>query len=136
MTYSLETLGAVEIEGQSFALKQAHFSSKNDWATLQVGRSGGMSFDNSKSTSLPVNTHLDILGYPQGVGAENLNNVSPICSESSVAREGLDTDGCILLSNSETDHGNSGGPVLAKLDGKLVVIGILTGSNRLGSNAR
>lgn len=135
MVYSLETLGTIDISGQPYAIKMANFSSKNDWATLRVGKSGGLSFDNSKSTSLPINTHLNILGYPKGVGAENLNNVSPINSESSVAREGLDTDGCILLSNSETDHGNSGGPVFAKLDGKFVVVGILTGSNRLGSKS-
>ena len=133
MVYSLETLGTIYDSGQPYAIKMANFSSKNDWATLKVGKSGGLSFDNSKSTSLPINTHLNILGYPKGVGAENLSNVSPINSESSVAREGLDTDGCILLSNSETDHGNSGGPVFAKLDGKFVVIGILTGANRLGS---
>lgn len=135
MVYSLETLGTIDVSGQPYAIKMANFSSKNDWATLRVGKSGGLSFDNSKSTSLPINTHLNILGYPKGVGAENLSNVSPINSESSVAREGLDTDGCILLSNSETDHGNSGGPVFAKLDGKFVVIGILTGSNRLGSKS-
>lgn len=135
MVYSLETLGTIDDSGQPYAIKMANFSSKNDWATLRVGKSGGLSFDNSKSTSLPINTHLNILGYPKGVGAENLSKVSPINSESSVAREGLDTDGCILLSNSETDHGNSGGPVFAKLDGKFVVIGILTGSNRLGSKS-
>lgn len=135
MTYSLETVTTIEESGQHYAVKMANFTSKNDWATLKIGKSGGLAFDNTKSTSLPINTHLNILGYPKGVGAENSNNVSPINSESSVAREGLDTDGCILLSNSETDHGNSGGPVLAKLDGKLVVVGILTGSNRLGSKS-
>lgn len=133
MVYSLETLGTIDVSGQPYAVKAANFSSKNDWASLKTGKSGGLTFDNSKSTSLPINTHLNILGFPKGVGAENMSNVSPINSESSVAREGLDTDGCILLSNSETDHGNSGGPVFAKLDGKFVVVGILTGSNRLGS---
>ena len=135
MIYSLETLGTINVSGQPYAVKMANFASKNDWATLNVGKTGGLAFDNAKSTSLPINTHLNILGYPKGVGAENLNNVSPINSESSVAREGLDTDGCILLSNSETDHGNSGGPVFAKLDNKLVVVGILTGANRLGSKS-
>lgn len=133
MVYSLETLGTVNKGGQPYAIKMANFSSKNDWATLRVGKSGGLAFDNAKSTSLQINTHLNILGYPKGVGAEDINKVSPINSESSVAREGLDTDGCILLSNSETDHGNSGGPVFAKVDDKLAVVGILTGSDRLGS---
>jgi len=136
MVYSLETLGTVNIAGQPYAIKMANFSSQNDWATLRIGKSGGLAFDSAKSTSLPINTHLNILGYPKGVGAENLSNVSPINSESSVARAGLDTDGCILLSNSETDHGNSGGPVFAKLDGKFVVVGILTGSNPLGGKTR
>ncbi len=135
MIYSLETLGTIQKDGNPYVIKVANFSSKNDWATLRVGKSGGLQHEDSKSTNLPINTHLNILGYPKGVGAENLKNVSPINSESSVAREGLDTDGCILLSNSETDHGNSGGPVFAKLDGKLVVVGILTGSNRLGSKS-
>lgn len=136
MPYSLETVGAIEMEGYSFPVKYASFSSKNDWATLRTGKTGGLAFNNEKSTALPLNTHLNILGFPRGVGAENINNVSPINSESSVAREGLDTDGCILLSNSETDHGNSGGPVFAKLDDKTFVVGILTGNNRLGSKTQ
>ena len=135
MVYSLEALGTINFSGQPYAVKKANFASKNDWATLNVGKTGGLAFNNAKSTTLPINTHLNILGYPKGVGAENINKVSPINSESSVAREGLDMDGCILLSNSETDHGNSGGPVFAKLDNKFVVVGILTGANRLGSKS-
>lgn len=105
----------------------------DDWAVLDYNKSGGLQYDASFSRSMPIKTHLDILGFPMGVGAENKNNISPIYSESSVAREGLDTDGCILLSNSETDHGNSGGPVFASHNGNLVVVGILSGANRLGS---
>lgn len=135
MIYSLETLGTINIDGWSYAIKTANFTSKNDWAVLNVGKTGGLAFDDARSTSLPINTHLNILGYPKRVGAEDISHPTPINSESSVARAGLDTDGCILLSNSETDHGNSGGPVFAKLDNKLVVVGILTGSNRLGSKS-
>ncbi len=134
MVYSLKTLGTVQVGGgQSYPVKEVSFSPYNDWATLNVGKTGGLAYDNAKSTSLPLNQHLNILGFPKGVGAENLNNISPINSESSVARAGLDVDGCILLSNSETDHGNSGGPVFAKIDNKFVVVGILTGANKLGS---
>lgn len=136
MPYSLETWGSIEVDGENYPLRIADFESSQDWASLNVGRSGGLAFDNSWSTSLPLNTHLNILGYPKGVGAEDFHNVSPINSESSVAREGLDTDGCILLSNSETDYGNSGGPVFAKLGDRMVVVGIITGSNRLGSKTR
>ncbi len=129
----LDVIGTVELEGMSVPVKCHAGGSDTDWAWINIGRSGGLPYDNSLSKSMPIKTHLDILGYPMGVGAENLSNVSPIFSESSVAREGLDTDGCILLSNSETDHGNSGGPVFTVKDGKYVVVGILTGANRLGS---
>lgn len=108
-----------------------------DYAYIRVNNSSGLDFDVSYSSSLPAKTHLDILGFPQGVGTENIKQdiktLTPIYSESSVAREGLDTDGCILLSNNEVDHGNSGGPVLVYKDGKYKVVGILSGANRLGS---
>lgn len=131
--HSMETLGTIEFQGMKMPVRVTSFSSRNDYAWISIGKSGGMESDAAFSTSMPVKTHLDILGFPKGVGAENASNISPIYSESSVAREGLDTDGCILLANSETDHGNSGGPVIAAKDGKFVVVGILTGSNRLGS---
>ena len=131
--HSMETIGTIEFQGMKMPVRVANFSSRNDYAWISAGKSGGMDSDAAFSTSMPVKTHLDILGYPKGVGAENANSISPIYSESSVARDGLDTDGCILLANSETDHGNSGGPVIAAKDGKFVVVGILTGSNRLGS---
>lgn len=132
----LKAIGTITVEGRPFPVYDANFSSKQDWAWINVGKSGGLPYDNAFSTTMPIKTHLDILGYPKGVGAENISKVSPIFSESSVARDGLDTDGCILLSNSETDHGNSGGPVLAQKDGKYVVVGLLSGDNVLGSKTR
>lgn len=130
---NLTCIGSVQMDGMSIPIRIRMGKSSSDWAVLNYGKSGGLSYDGAYSRSMPVKTRLDILGYPKGVGAENINNVSPIYSESSVAREGLDTDGCILLSNNETDHGNSGGPVFALKDGKYVVVGILSGANRLGS---
>jgi len=133
---SLRTIGQITFDGKSFPVYDASFSSSQDWAWIKIGSSGGLQYDNGFSTTMPIKTHLDILGYPKGVGAENISKVSPIFSESSVAREGLDMDGCILLSNSETDHGNSGGPVLAQKDGKYVVVGLLSGANPLGGKTR
>ena len=40
----------------------------------------------------------------------------------------------IKTSNDNTDHGNSGGPVLVNKNGKYTVIGILSGAN-MGSDA-
>ena len=133
---TLRTSGSFDFEGCRYSAYEVAFSSAQDWASINIGKSGGLPYDNAWSKSLPIKTHLDILGFPQGVGAEDLSKVSPIFSESSVAREGLDVDGCILLSNSETDHGNSGGPVFAMKDGKYVVVGLLSGSNLLGTKGK
>lgn len=130
---SVRCIGTVTINGKQYPVRIRNSQSKSDWAVFNYGKNGGLAYDASFSRSMPIKTHLDILGFPMGVGAEDKSNISPIYSESSVAREGLDTDGCILLSNSETDHGNSGGPVFAFNNGKLVVVGILSGANKLGS---
>lgn len=136
--YELEVYGTIEIDGNQFAVKGAKdfACDYRDYAWIKTNKSGGLKYDAAFSTSLPIKTHLDILGFPQGVGAEDLRNISPIYSESTVARDGLDVDGCILLSNSETDHGNSGGPVFASKDGTNVVVGILSGANMLGTKTQ
>ena len=134
-SYAMETVGTIEFQGMNMPVIRAknYACDFRDYAWVSTGKSGGLPFESALSKSMPIKTHLDILGFPMGVGAENSTSLSPIYSESSVAREGLDTDGCILLANSETDHGNSGGPVFATKDGKYVVVGILSGANRLGS---
>lgn len=131
--FTLKTIGTYPYEGMNLPVKFIDECDYRDYAWVETNKTGTLVADGNFSKTLPVKTHLDILGFPQGVGAENINKISPIYSESFVAREGLDVDGCILLSNSETDHGNSGGPVFAVKDGNYVVVGILSGANRLGS---
>jgi len=132
--YTKKTIGTIMYEGMPLPVNIIDEADYRDYAWISVGANGsGMKYDNSLSQNMPNGAPLDILGFPQGVGAENLSKVSPISSQSTVARQGLDTDKCILLSNSETDHGNSGGPVLTVKDGEYYVVGILSGSNRLGS---
>ena len=131
--FQREIIGTVSYEGVNMPLTYIDACDHRDYAWIKTNKTGSLVADGPFSQTMPVKTHLDILGFPKGVGAENVNHLSPIYSESTVAREGLDVDGCILLSNSETDHGNSGGPVFAVKDGRYVVVGILSGANRLGS---
>lgn len=133
--YDLSTLRTTSIDGMEVPVKgvYSYACDERDYAYFQTGKQGAIPADADFSRKMPAGTKLFAFGFPQGVGAEDIDKIQPIFSESSVAREGLDTDGCILLSNSETDHGNSGGPVFAKKDGKIVAIGILSGANRLGS---
>lgn len=107
----------------------------DDWAYFQTGRSGGLKFDPEWSSNLGAGTRLHILGFPRSVGTEEFSqtgHVTPNYSESSVGQAGL-YDGIILLANDDVDHGNSGGPVFASRDGQPVVVGILSGTERLGA---
>lgn len=107
----------------------------DDWAYIRTGHSGGLEFDSAWSSNLGAGTKLHILGFPRSVGTEELyetGRVSPNYVESSVGQSGL-YDGIILLANNEIDHGNSGGPVFAQRDGKPIVVGIISGMERLGA---
>lgn len=138
--YTEYTTGTVSIEDESGEeiLVPVKYSTgtvgADDWAYFRTGKSGGLAFDSEWSSNLGAGTPLHILGFPRSVGTEELSEtgrVSPNYCESSVGQSGL-YDGIILLSNAEIDHGNSGGPVFAQRDGKPVVIGIISGEERLG----
>lgn len=101
-----------------------------DWAyTGNTGGSRGeLAPDADLSRNLLPSVKLYALGFPQGIGVQDgsQEQIQPIISEMTTARRGLSSSGCILHS-SGTDHGNSGGPIMAlKDDGKLVVIGIVS----------
>ena len=102
-------------------------SFSTDWASMNVSKSG-MPFSKGNAVKLQAGTKLHVLGFPHGRGAENPEKVSTVYSDCKVARNGLDTDGTIMVSNDDTQPGNSGGPVIVDDGGKYVVIGILSGS--------
>ncbi len=115
-------------EGITWLLKVKSFNDRSDWAYIQTDRKGGLKINKDKSVSLGAKTRLDVLGYPHGRGAENRSKPTPIYTESTVARDGLDVNGTIMLSNEDTQGGNSGGPVFVKTENEYKVIGILSGS--------
>ena len=105
-----------------------------DWACAKVNQVGGLAFDSKFSKNLPMNTELHVLGFPSRQGTTAQGSVSPIYSKAFTSRQGLEDDGTVKTSNDNTDHGNSGGPVLVQKDGKFVVVGVLSGAN-LGSDS-
>lgn len=97
-----------------------------DYAYAKPGLSGGLVFDDVKCDHLKVKTELTILGYPQNMGVNSVNDITPIYSNSTVGVEGLQ-GGQILTTNRNIDHGNSGGPVFYTDDsGNLVVVGLVS----------
>ena len=98
-----------------------------DWAVYQTHETSGFKFNNALATTLPIQAELGILGFPWGRGAESIQ-VTPIYSTCQVARQGLDVNRTIMVSNDNTEKGNDGGPVLIWQNGEYQVIGILSGS--------
>lgn len=120
-------------EGRSWTVC-SHGYSGGDWAYAKVNRPiEGLAFDSKFSLNMPVKTQLHIFGFPSGQSPKTRGSVSPIYSQSVTSRSGLEDDGTIKTSNDDSDHGNSGGPVLVNIDGKYVVVGILSGV-RFGSD--
>ena len=98
-----------------------------DYAYANIGSSsGGLEFDAQKSTNMDRGEQLTVLGFPFGLGVD-ASGVNPVYGSAIVASPGLQ-DGIILTTDTNYEHGNSGGPVFYTnpSTGKLVVIGIVS----------
>lgn len=96
-----------------------------DYAYMMAGRPGPIVADPYLSRHLERMTELTILGFPFGIGASS-RKVSPVYGNATVAVTGLQ-DGGILTTNTNYEHGNSGGPALARdASGNLVAVGIVS----------
>ena len=96
-----------------------------DWACVQTQQSGSMVADAALSNGLSGQQQLLVMGFPAGLGVESAEHIEPISYQMHVSQPGIASNGCIMHSRG-TDHGNSGGPIFAVKDGKLVVIGIVS----------
>lgn len=100
-----------------------------DWAYVQTNKRGGIVADASLSRSLQPMQKLVTAGFPRRLGVVMTNGqvqeAQPITNEMTVSRPGLAPNGCIMHSQG-TDHGNSGGPIFALKNNKLVVVGIVS----------
>lgn len=94
-----------------------------DFATIHVGKPGGLRYDSNASRYLERGTKLTILGFPLGLGASS-EGISPIYGSAVVAADGLQ-NGVILTTEATYEQGSSGGPVFyTDINGNLIVIGI------------
>lgn len=97
-----------------------------DYAYANIGSTaGGLEFDREKSRTLSRGEALTVLGFPLGLGV-GASGVDPVYGSAIVASKGLQ-NGIILTTDTNYEHGNSGGPVFyTNSAGKLVVIGIVS----------
>jgi pSer/pThr/pTyr-binding forkhead associated (FHA) protein len=107
---------------------ELHLSVKNDgdWAYLSGNGGGGLKIDKRAAVSLARGVELTILGFPLGLGVNAVNDIKPIWSRAITSSEGLN-NGVILTTDTNYEHGSSGGPALYKdAGGNLVVVGIVS----------
>lgn len=121
-------------DGTTWVVRHRQYATGGDWAVMPYKGKGGIAFDSNASKNLPIQTKLHILGFPAGQGVKKEGSISPIYSTAVTARQGLEDNGTIKTANDNTDHGNSGGPVMIEKGGKYSVIGILSGAN-VGSSS-
>ncbi len=101
-------------------------SSAKDYAYTNTSKSKGLAFDARLSKNLERGDHLDVLGFPLGIGANSPSDIHPTYGSAMVALDGLDRGG-IVTTDTNYEHGNSGGPVFTTNDkGSLVVVGIVS----------
>ncbi|MDR1898268.1 MAG: FHA domain-containing protein [Prevotellaceae bacterium] len=96
-----------------------------DWAYINMNKSGGLPFDNSRSTSLETGTVLTVLGFPRTIGANSPQDIRPVYGNGTVSIQGLN-NGVITTTNTNYEQGNSGGPVFYSDGNTLKVIGIVS----------
>lgn len=94
-----------------------------DWACMHTSYKGVLHANAEASKTLKRQTKLIVLGYPKGYVTDDIKAIQGSCM---VGADGLD-GGCILITERNFEHGNSGGPVIRVLpNGKLEVIGIIS----------
>ena len=97
-----------------------------DFAYCSVNHHNGLNFNPSASTQLERGTRLTVLGFPLGLGADSPSKINPIYGSGIVSVSGLQK-GLILTTDTNYEHGSSGGPVFCTdEDGQLCVIGIVS----------
>lgn len=99
-----------------------------DWAytTKTNGKRGALKADTQLSRSLLPMQDLVVIGFPKSLGVNDGDQaIEPISNSVKTSRRGLASNGCIMHSRG-TDHGNSGGPIFAIKEGKLVVVAIVS----------
>jgi len=101
-------------------------TNNSDWAYYKTSHKGNLEADYESSTKLAAGIELHVLGFPIGLGTDDIESVSPIYTKVNTAIDGCNSAGNIIHTGG-TEHGNSGGPVMVCRNGKLYAIGLVSG---------
>ncbi len=127
-------MGVKDDEGNVFSIYILGEAS-TDWAYARTDINnnslpkGKVKTDIARSSQLRAGTEVHVLGYPAGLGykdgTKNREGAEAIYNKMSVARDGLNQEGMIMMSQGVA-HGNSGGPLFIYENGDLYAIGIVS----------
>lgn len=100
-----------------------------DFAYAMHNSNGGLKANRQLSSNMKQGTKLHVLGYPHGWGKGKPFYSSAVC-----AQDGINQDkglaGTIIVSNNNTEGGNSGGPIFVQSGSDWEVVAIVSGSNQ------
>ncbi len=97
---------------------------KNDYAYLRLPVKSNLVVNRDFSTKVPSGTRLDILGFPNAMGADK-NYIKPQYTFATTSNDGL-YHGQIPVTGASFEAGNAGGPVFCEKDGQYYVVGIVS----------
>jgi len=118
----------VEVQGNETPIECGSLDNGSDFAWAQTNYKGNIKADPDYSHNMHPGTLLTVLGYPLGLGATDLTHVSPMYSQTMVANYSTADHALIIVSNKNTDHGNSGGPLFALVDGEFHAVALVSGT--------
>lgn len=102
------------------------FAGQTDYAYMENVSSFGLKYNPDRSNSLERGEQIIVLGFPMGLGANAVDDINPMYASCVVAAPGLN-NGMIISTDTNYEHGNSGGPVFCvNSDNSLSVIGIVS----------
>lgn len=98
--------------------------SSTDYAYILMGnRKSNIVYDRDLSRNLQRGETLYLLGYPLGLHLQDKYTLAPVYSEARVAQKDI-KNGVLHVTSMSIVGGNSGGPVFALRNNKLIVVGI------------
>lgn len=97
-----------------------------DFAYASHSGNGGLKANRQLSSNMKQGTQLYILGYPHGWGKGKPIFSTAVCSQDGLSKELGNT---IMVSNNNTEGGNSGGPIFVKSSSGFEVVALVSGSN-------
>lgn len=120
------TVTLLDKDGKTYPYKKA-IPGSSDWAYITLNNlTGEIEYNRELSKSLRMGETLHAIGYSYGKMLQpQEGDLIPLYSKATVAQNGL-VNHIITVSNRGFGSGHSGGPVFKWVNGKFVVVGIVS----------